>query len=253
MRPGIPQIEFKVGLFHRYLPTLAEYLTGDLTLTRQIDVTALISSLEISYGPRPLVPHCDPLGELVQTILSQNTSDANSRPAYQALRQAFPRWEQLLEAPLAAIAEPIKSGGLALIKAQRIQDALLEIRRQRGILDLGFLNDMPVKDGLQWLKKLKGVGDKTANCVLLFALGKPALPVDTHIFRVSKRLGLIPYKASLEEAHQSLIKKVPADRLYPFHMLMIEHGRRICLAQRPRCQSCIIKEICPAANPKTLE
>jgi endonuclease-3 len=212
----------------------------------QLNITYLLGSLEKAYGPRRLIPHGDPLGELVQTILSQNTSDANSRPAYQSLRRAFPQWQQLLEAPVASIAEPIKSGGLAMIKAKRIQEALQEINRQRGKLDLGFLNDLPVNEGLDWLKKLKGVGDKTASCVLLFALGKPALPVDTHVFRVSLRTGLIPAKTSLQEAHRILIKKVPVDRLYSFHMLMIEHGRRTCLAQRPHCQSCIIKEICPS-------
>jgi endonuclease III len=209
-------------------------------------VLQIISSLEQAYGPRFLTPHGDPLGELVQTILSQNTSDANSRPAYQALRRTFPQWDSILEASLESIAEPIKSGGLAMIKAKRIKEALLEIRRQRGELDLCFLKDLPVENGLDWLKTLKGVGDKTANCVLLFALGKAALPVDTHIFRVSKRLGLIPNKSSLEEAHRLLIVIVPVDRLYSFHVLMIEHGRRVCTAQRPRCQSCIIKDICPA-------
>jgi endonuclease III len=208
-------------------------------------VSQIINSLEQVYGPRILKPNGDPLGELIQTILSQNTSDANSRPAYQALRQTFPNWDSILEASLEAIAEPIKSGGLAMIKAKRIKEALLEIRKQRGELDLCFLKDLPVEKGLAWLKSLKGVGDKTANCVLLFALGKEALPVDTHVFRVSKRLGLIPEKCSLEEAHRLLIRSVPVDRLYSFHVLMIEHGRRACIAQRPRCQSCIIKDICP--------
>ena len=212
----------------------------------KVKIPELIDLLEAAYGPRPLKPNGDPLGELIQTILSQNTSDANSRPAYQNLRRAFPRWEQVLDAPVQAIAEPIKSGGLAVIKAKRIQEALREILRQRGHLNLDFLNELPVKEGLEWLKSLKGVGDKTANCVLLFALGKPALPVDTHIFRVSKRLGLIPPKASFEEAHQSLIKKVPTARLYPFHMLMIEHGRRVCSAQRPRCPDCPLNAVCPS-------
>lgn len=217
-------------------------------MTQKLNIANLLDSLEKAYGRRSLVPHGDPLGELVQTILSQNTSDANSRPAYQALRRAFPQWEQLLKAPVETIAEPIKAGGLAMIKAKRIQSALLEINRQRGKLDLGFLNDLPVIEGLEWLKRLKGVGDKTASCVLLFALGKPALPVDTHVFRVSSRIGLITDNTSLPEAHRVLIKKVPVDHLYSFHMLMIEHGRRTCLAQRPRCQSCIIKEICPSCK-----
>lgn len=211
-----------------------------------VNIPQLIDRLVAAYGPRPLKPNGDPLGELVQTILSQNTSDANSRPAYQNLRRNYPRWEQVLNAPLEAIAVTIKSGGLAVIKAKRIKEALQEILHQRGRLDLAFLDDLPVEEGLKWLKSLKGVGDKTANCVLLFALGKPALPVDTHVFRVSKRLGLIPAKASVEEAHQILIKEVPEKRLYPFHVLMIEHGRRICLARRPRCPQCPLNDICPS-------
>ncbi len=220
-------------------------------MKHRINISALIDSLEKAYGARILKPNGDPLGELVQTILSQNTSDINSRPAYQSLRRTFPDWQQLLEASPEAIAGPIRSGGLALIKAQRIQDALREIKLQRGRLDLTFLDDWPVKEALEWLKQLKGVGDKTANCVLLFALGKPALPVDTHIFRVSKRLRMIQQKATLEESHQKLIKIVPAERIYAFHVLMIEHGRRICLAQRPRCQTCSIKDDCPACHTPT--
>jgi endonuclease-3 len=217
---------------------------------RNININQLIDELEKAYGPRPFHPHGDPLGEMIQTILSQNTTDKNSRPAYQALRNTFPHWELLLQASPQSIAEPIKSGGLALIKAQRIQAALQSIQNQRGKLDLTFLNDLSVEDGLTWLKKLKGVGDKTANCVLLFALGKPALPVDTHIFRVSKRIGLIGDHATLETAHHELIRLVPFERIYAFHVLMIEHGRQTCSAQRPRCHSCIIEEICPSRSSK---
>jgi endonuclease III len=212
------------------------------------NVSGLIDILEKAYGPRLLVPHGDPLGELVQTILSQNTSDANSRPAYRALRRAFPGWEQLLEATPESIAIPIKSGGLAMIKARRIKEALQAILTQTGRLDLDFLKDWPAEKGLAWLKSLKGVGDKTASCVLLFALGKPALPVDTHIFRISKRLGLIPAKANPAEAHLLLIGQVPQDRLYPFHVLMIEHGRRVCHSQKPRCPDCVLGPSCPSSN-----
>jgi endonuclease-3 len=213
-------------------------------------ISQILISLEKAYGPRVLKPHGDPLGELVQTILSQNTSDVNSRPAYQALRRVFPNWDSILESSIESIAEPIKSGGLATIKAKRIKEALLEIRSRHGELDLCFLEDLTVEKGLEWLKSLKGVGDKTANCVLLFALGKAALPVDTHIFRVSKRLGLIPDKCTLQDAHRILIKIVPLDQLYSFHVLMIEHGRRVCGALRPRCLSCIMKNICPAFQAK---
>jgi endonuclease III len=210
-----------------------------------MNINYLIDELEKAYGPRELVPHRDALGELIQTILSQNTTDKNSRPAYQALRREFPQWEMLLQTSPESIAVPIRSGGLALIKARRIQDALKAILQQRGSLDLSFLNDLSVEEGIAWLKSLKGVGDKTANCVLLFALGKPALPVDTHVYRVSKRLGLIKSDSTLEEAHRNLIKLVPPSRIYPFHVLMIEHGRRTCTAQRPHCRSCIMESVCP--------
>jgi endonuclease III len=207
-------------------------------------IPELIDLLETTYGSRQLIPHGDPLGELVQTILSQNTSDANSRPAYQALKRSFPDWESILEAAPSAIAAPIQSGGLALIKAQRIQEALREIVRRRGRLDLNFLAGLSVEEGLQWLKQIKGVGDKTASCVLLFALGKAALPVDTHVFRVSRRLGLIGPATSPAKAHPLLLKKVPLERLYPFHVLMIEHGRQVCLARSPRCSACVLLAMC---------
>ena len=198
------------------------------------------------YGERRLIPHHEPLDELVQTILSQNTSDVNSRPAFKALKKAFGKWEDILQAETETVAELIKGGGLGTIKARRIQQALQEILRRRGKLDLNFLDRLPVAEAREWLKQLPGVGYKTANCVLLFALGKPALPVDTHIFRVSKRLGLIPEIASLEEAHRRLETLVPAESIYQFHVLIIEHGRRTCLARRPDCAHCVLYAICPS-------
>ena len=205
---------------------------------------AILKLLEQQYGRRTWQPSFDPLGELVLTILSQNTSDKNSRPAFQSLRKAFPDWSLILQADTAAIAEPIKSGGLATIKARRIQSALREIQQRHGSLDLLFLADMPLEDARDWLVKLPGVGFKTASCVLLFALGMPAMPVDTHVFRVASRLGLIPLKTTVEKAHILLEKAVLPQDLYEFHVLMIEHGRRTCAARRPTCLSCICKSIC---------
>jgi endonuclease-3 len=205
---------------------------------------AILKLLEQQYGQRTWQPSHDPLSELVLTILSQNTSDKNSRPAFLSLRKAFPDWSLILAADIAAIAEPIKSGGLATIKAGRIQSALREIQQKHGYLDLLFLADMPLEDAREWLVKLPGVGFKTASCVLLFALGKPAMPVDTHVFRVATRMGLIPLKTTVENAHLLLQKAVPSNDIYEFHVLMIEHGRRTCGAQRPNCVSCICKSIC---------
>jgi endonuclease-3 len=206
--------------------------------------TVILTLLQQRYGPRIWQPHHDPLAELVLTILSQNTSDKNSRPAFLALKTTFPDWARLLEADIADIAGPIKSGGLAVIKAGRIQSALRIIKQRHGSLNLDFLVDLPFEEAREWLLELPGVGLKTAACVLLFALGRPAMPVDTHVYRVATRLGLIPLKTSLENAHRQLEKAVPAEDIYEFHMLMIEHGRRNCSARRPDCQSCICKTLC---------
>jgi endonuclease-3 len=211
-------------------------------------IVSIVKLLEKQYGRRELKPHRDPIAELVQTILSQNTSDTNSRPAFKSLTTAFPTWEQVLQAKLIEIAETIRRGGLAQIKASRIQQSLLEIKRRKGTFDLAFLENIPVSEARAWLMELPGVGSKTANCVLLFALAIPALPVDTHIFRLSKRLGLINNDSSLKDAHIFLESIVPSDLMYEFHVLMIEHGRRICIARHPRCSECTLNPICPSNN-----
>ena len=209
-------------------------------------IKTIMALLKHRYGGRQFQPSFEPLSELVQTILSQNTSDHNSRPAFRALKETFSSWESLLTAEVEDIAEPIKGGGLGLIKAQRIKQALREIKSRRGKLDLQFLSEMPVGEGREWLRQLPGVGNKTANCVLLFALGKPALPVDTHIFRVSKRLELIGRGDTVDKAHRILEEMVPGEDIYEFHVLMIEHGRQTCAAQRPHCVQCVLKDICPS-------
>jgi endonuclease-3 len=215
-------------------------------------IREIVISLGVCYGRPDFRPNHDPLAELVQTILSQNTSDANSRPAFKELMRTFDSWEKIINAGVNEVAEAIKGGGLGMIKAQRIQKALREIKEKRGKLDLTFLDDLPVPEAREWLKELPGVGNKTANCVLLFALGKPALPVDTHVYRVSKRLGLVREKASLDEAHETLEALVPAEDMYYFHVLMIEHGRRTCIAQRPRCPQCILRAMCPRTGVREI-
>lgn len=205
-----------------------------------------IALLANEYGAQTCKPTGGPLDVLIQTILSQNTSDINSGRAFASLKTVFPTWESVAEAPEEAIAASIKVGGLDKIKAARIKGVLGEIKRTRGDFDLSFLTLIPLDEALEWLLRLPGVGDKTANCVLLFAFCRPALPVDTHIYRVSKRLGLIDGKASVEKAHELLGKAVPPDSSYEFHVLLIEHGRRVCKAQRPRCGDCVLDEICPS-------
>ncbi len=181
---------------------------------------------------------------LIQTILSQNTSDANSGRAFRSLKASFPRWEDVASADVNEIADVIRSGGLAEIKAGRIKQALTEIQQQRGRLELDFLNDLPLDEAREWLKRLPGVGTKTANCVFLFSLRRPALPVDTHVYRVAKRLGIIDDKTTVEKAHRLLENLVPPEKVYPFHVLMIEHGRKVCKALRPRCDDCALNSLC---------
>lgn len=198
------------------------------------------------YGDPDWQPDNEPLPGLIQTILSQNTSDTNSRRAFESLLTAFPSWEDVADAEVDDIADAIRMGGLGDIKARRIKQVLREIKGKRGSLELDFLNELPLEEARDWLKQLPGVGTKTANCVFLFSLGRPALPVDTHVFRVAKRLGLIGSKASVERTHRLLEGLVPADRVYQFHVLMIEHGRKVCKAQRPRCTECVLQGLCPS-------
>lgn len=205
------------------------------------------------YGAVQEQPTHDPVSVLVQTILSQNTSDRNSGGAFQSLAARFRGWEEVAEADVEAIAYHIRGGGLGRIKAQRIKQALEHIVRERGRLELDFLSQLSVSDAEDWLLQLPGVGLKTARCVLLFALGMPALPVDTHIVRVTRRLGLIGAQASLDEAHRILGKLVPPDDVYQFHVLVIGHGRKVCRARNPDCLSCVLKEVCDRVLPVGLD
>ena len=211
-------------------------------------VGQIIDLLVKGYGALEWRPSFDPVSVLVETILSQNTSDVNSGSAFRSLRACFADWEETADADAHAIAHCIRQGGLANIKAHRIKQSLQGIKRKRGQIELDFLSQLPVADAQDWLCQLPGVGLKTARCVLLFALGLPTLPVDTHIWRVTKRLGLVHIKISLDEAHRALGKMVPPEDTYKFHVLVIEHGRKTCHARRPNCHNCILKDICPRYN-----
>lgn len=198
------------------------------------------------YGEPPRDrKHDDPLAELVQTILSQNTSDLNSERAYVSLWARFGSWERIATAAVEDIADAIRLGGLAQVKAPRIKQVLEHIRAERGSLSLDFLRSMGTDAAREYLISLPGVGPKTAACVLVFALDKHALPVDTHVHRVARRLGLIGPRTSAEDAEDVLEQLIPAEDYYTFHMSLIRHGRQICKAQRPQCQACPLDDVCP--------
>ena len=197
-----------------------------------------------TYGRLTLAPGGDPLDELIGTILSQNTSDVNSGRAYTQLRALYPHWEEVLDASDDELYEAIKPAGLGRIKAPRIKNTLREVLKRRGELNLDFLGQLPLEESKRWLISLDGIGPKTAACVLLFALGRPALPVDTHVYRVSRRLGLIDPKVSADAAHALLEAALPPEHVYEFHIDIIRHGRRICHAQRPDCGKCMLRDLC---------
>ncbi len=197
------------------------------------------------YGwPRHMPSH-DPLSELILTVLSQNTADTNSGRAFVQLMRRYRSWDAIADAPLDEVIATIQPGGLAPQKSPRIQAILRAVRERTPEWDLGFLETMPLEEARAWLRALPGVGPKTVACVLLFALGRPALPVDTHVERVSKRLGLIAEKATAGQAHALLEAIVDPADYYPFHMLLIKHGRRTCAARRPACERCPLVE-CPS-------
>jgi endonuclease-3 len=205
----------------------------------------IVVRLSALYGEPELRTHGDPMTELILTILSQNTSDANSGRAFMRLISRFPAWEDLLAADPSAIEAEIAVGGLAKIKAPRIKAIVEEVWARCGSFDLRFLGEMPLAESKTWLRSLPGVGPKTAACVLMFALGKPALPVDTHVHRVSQRLGLVPARAPAEKAHDLLEAMLSPEEVYPFHISLIKHGRRLCHSQRPKCGECPLLEGCP--------
>jgi len=188
-----------------------------------------------------------PIDELVSTILSQNTNDANRDVAFNRLRAAFPTWEAVMTAPSQEVVEAIRPAGLANQKGPRIQAVLREISAERGSLDLTFLKDMPIEAAHEWLVKFNGVGPKTAAIVLLFSLGIPAFPVDTHIYRVSGRIGLRPEKMTVEQAHPYLAGLFPKDEYYEAHLNLIRLGREICHARKPECAECPLKKFCQYA------
>jgi endonuclease-3 len=185
-----------------------------------------------------------PVDELVSTILSQNTNDLNRDRAFASLTRHFPTWEQVRDADPASVIAAIRPAGLANQKGPRIQQVLQGISSERGSFNLLFLKDLPLEDARRWLMKFKGVGPKTAAIVLLFSLGLPAFPVDTHIYRVTGRIGLRPDKMTVEAAHLHLESLFPPESYYSAHLNLIHLGREICKARKPACPICPIKQHC---------
>ncbi len=196
-----------------------------------------------AYGDPPR-PRLDPVSELVSTILSQSTNDTLRDRAFDVLRLRFPTWEDVRDAPVSAIRKAIRPAGLSQQKAPRIKQALNHITRERGELSLDFLRDLPVDEARKWLTSIEGVGPKTAAIVLLFSLNMPAFPVDTHVHRLSGRLGLIAPKTGADKAHQILEDLVPPELYLPFHLNLITHGRQVCHARRPQCEVCGLRRLC---------
>jgi endonuclease-3 len=212
-----------------------------------VAINEVIKLLEQEYGPCHWQMDRDPIDVLVGTILSQNTSDTNSGRAFAALKAGFDSWEAVASARTDHIAQAIKCGGLSQIKAVRIKQVLQQIEREQGRISLDSLRSKTIPEAEDYLMRLPGVGHKTASCVLLFSFGRPSLPVDTHVFRVAKRLGLIDSKVSIAKAPGLLQKQVRPSKIYQFHVHMIEHGRKVCRAHQPHCRECILNRICPSS------
>lgn len=218
-----------------------------------LHLTKVYESLIATYGEPINAPDDDPLGGLIGTILSQHTSDSNSERAYQQLITTFPSWEAVRDAPTEKVAEAIKSGGLANIKSVRIQavlDMLTEQQQKQGTTKnlakyLSYeLAQRTTEDAWRYLQQLPGVGPKTAACVLMFNLGREAFPIDTHVHRISQRLGLIGPKVNANQAHVLFAKVLPPEWVYPLHVNLITHGRQVCHAQRPVCSTCTLYQEC---------
>ncbi len=238
-------------------------------------VPFVLDALEDRYGEQRWERRLDPVSELILTILTQNTADVNAEKAYDALRHAYPSnlapeahhpgigwggeglstapppdWSLVEHAPLPELVDVIRPGGLAPQKAPRIQATLQRIREERGAYDLEFLGGMPPLEARDWLTSIDGIGKKTASIVLAFCFGEPVMAVDRHVERVSKRIGMIPDKATADQAHDLYLELIEPDRMYAAHVLLIHHGRAICHAQSPAHDICPVRDRCRMVSPK---
>jgi endonuclease-3 len=219
-------------------------------------VRAIRDRLRLVYGIPLAEPHGHPIAELILTVLSQSTNDRNRDVAYLALRERFPNWEEVRDAPVDAVEEAIRPGGISKVKSARIKAILVAITETApqhapelpdGPLSLDWLPEVSVPEAQAYLTSLPGVGRKTAACVLLFALGMRDVPVDTHVSRVGTRLGLFRPKAPFEEMHDEMLAITPPGEELEFHLNLLRHGRRTCYARRPACGDCALQRMCPSA------
>ena len=219
-----------------------------------VTISDAIRLLTEQHGPFANEPRLDPAHELTFTILSQHTSDRNSERAFRSLMARFGTLEAVAAADVDDIEAAIAGGGLAKVKAPRIKTVLNRILELNdGSLDLTFLAEMPMDEARAWLRQLPGIGPKSAGIILSFSLGMPAMAVDTHIFRVSKRLGFIGPKVNADKAHEILEAAMPPEDVYPFHAALITHGRQVCKAQRPLCGACVVNYGCPARDEDAMQ
>lgn len=219
---------------------MTEMTSQELTIW----AAAIYERLTLAYGRPDWRPYYAPMDELILTLLSQSTSDLNSGRAFAALKARYPDWQAALDAPVGELAETIRSGGLADQKAPRIQKALRRIKDERGEFNLDFLGALPVEDAMRWLTSFDGIGHKTASIVVLFCFNKAAFPVDTHVGRVTRRLGLAGAKDN-EERIKGLWERIaPPEWYYPLHLNLIRHGREVCHAGRPECGKCVLIDLC---------
>ncbi len=205
---------------------------------------AVHQALIEAYGEPTWRQHLPPVDELVSTILSQSTSDINRDKGFYALKERYANWDSVMNAPEAEVIETIRPAGLANQKGPRIQAALRYVQADQGEISLDFLADLPLDEAKTWLTAIKGIGPKTAAIILLFAFGRSAFPVDTHVHRITGRLGLIGPKVTADKAHSILENMGSPDTFYPLHLNFIRHGREICLARKPKCKQCPLQTYC---------
>jgi len=235
----------------------------------------VLDALAERYGREPWARRLDPTSELILTILTQNSADTNAEVAFQLLREAYPSglapqvhvpgigwggvglpvgappdWAAVEFAPIPELTDVIRPGGLANQKAPRLQATLRHIREQRGDYSLEFLGDMAALDARSWLTEIDGIGKKTASVLLMFSFGMPLMPVDRHVDRVAKRVGLIPAKTSADDAHDLFLAMLEPDQMYEAHVNLIHHGRVVCHAQRPAHELCPLRDRCRFVDPK---
>lgn len=259
----------------RRAPDPAKRWASYLRRYRPSLVPFVLDALAERYGAQHWERRLDPVSELILTILTQNTADVNAEKAFEALRVAYPSdrapeahhpgigwggeglptapppdWSLVEHAPLPELVDVIRPGGLAPQKAPRIQATLQRIREERGAYDLEFLAELPVLEARAWLTSIDGIGKKTASIVLAFCFGAPVMAVDRHVERVSKRIGLIPDKATADQAHDLFLELVDGEHMYAAHVLLIHHGREICHAQRPAHDICPLRDRCRMVAPK---